>query len=349
MAAGLKTGLRRTAILGGLEFSFLLSRLGAFKGLRGRGVVFTLHHVRPFEPSGFAPNRHLEITPDFLETAILALKAEGYRFIPLDAVRSELSAQETPSAPFAAFTLDDGFRNNLVHAAPVFERHGIPYTIFVCEGFSERSHTMWWETAAATVGVGEPVTIETAAGPTRLSCRTLAEKCVAFETLSQMVFEGDEATAIGRLNMAAYNAGIDPHAIVAESVLDGGELRQIAGNPLVSLGAHTVSHRGLAALDDENLLKELNQSADYVGTLTGRRPKVFAYPYGDSRSATVRTAGYAEWAGFELSVTTRAGTVSSADLARPHLVPRISLNGFYQKSRYVKALASGIPSRLAGG
>jgi hypothetical protein len=36
-------------------------------------------------------------------------------------------------------------------------------------------------------------------------------------------------------------------------------------------------------------------------------------------------------------------------LENPQLLPRISLNGLYQKRRYVEALASGLPSRLAGG
>jgi peptidoglycan/xylan/chitin deacetylase (PgdA/CDA1 family) len=86
-----------------------------------------------------------------------------------------------------------------------------------------------------------------------------------------------------------------------------------------------------------------------VAGITGTRPVTFAYPYGDARSATVRTAGYADWAGFKLSVTTRPGTLTPDSMASPQLLPRISLNGLYQKPRYVEALASGLPSKLAGG
>ena len=38
----------------------------------GCGVIFALHRVRPFAPPtpGYAPNRLLEVTPEFLDAAL---------------------------------------------------------------------------------------------------------------------------------------------------------------------------------------------------------------------------------------------------------------------------------------
>ena len=51
-----------------------------------------------------------------------------------------------------AVTLDDGYRDNLEHAWPVFQKHRAPFTIFVCPGFTERKSELWWEALARMIG-----------------------------------------------------------------------------------------------------------------------------------------------------------------------------------------------------
>src|ERR1700704_2428965 len=66
----------------------------------------------------FAPNRLLEITPEFLDVVLTELRREGFDIIPLDAVPDRL--RPGPRArPFAALTFDDGYRDNVEHAWPV--------------------------------------------------------------------------------------------------------------------------------------------------------------------------------------------------------------------------------------
>src|SRR5687768_17387083 len=117
----LRKAARRAAITGGLNVARIVSSTGLLRRARGRGAIFTLHHVRPKAPRAFDPNAHLEITPEFLDTAITRLKRDGYRFIALDALPAHLASSDPQ--PVAAFTLDDGYRNNLEYAAPVFSHH----------------------------------------------------------------------------------------------------------------------------------------------------------------------------------------------------------------------------------
>lgn len=346
MKAVLKGFLRKAAITGGLEASRILGRMGAMTAARGRGAIFTLHHVRPFAPRRLDANGHLEITPDFLDQAIERLKADGYRFVPLEAVPG-LIAGKPDAQPFAVFTLDDGYRDNVQYALPVFERHGVPFTVFVTRGFSERSHTLWWETAEALLNATDRFTLETDTGDRTLQVSTLAEKRAACDLICDGICGPQESLAIARLDAAARSVGVDPAAMVAQLVMTADELVSLSRHPLATLGAHSLSHRALDFLSDAEALEELSGSADYVEAITGRRPTTFAYPYGDRRSASDRIAALAEKAGFTLAVTTRAGTLDGRAMAAPMLLPRISLNGYYQKPRYVSALASGIPFKLA--
>ncbi len=110
---------------------------------RGRGVILTFHRVRPWEPAtpGFAPNRLLEITPEFLDQALGLTRRLGFEFVALEEARRRLVEG---GARFAALTFDDGYRDTRDFALPVLERHGAPFTVFFAPGFIERSARLWW-------------------------------------------------------------------------------------------------------------------------------------------------------------------------------------------------------------
>ncbi len=339
------TIVRRAAIAGGLEVAGGLSRVGLMGGARGKGAIFTLHHVRPRLARAFDPNAHLEITPEFLDAALTTLKRDGYRFVPLEQLPDALA---TGGGPIACFTLDDGYRNNLAHALPVFERHAAPFTVFVAGGFIDRTHTLWWETLADVLATKETLRFDFGHGVETLPTRTTADKQAAFNRVAAVVHSRDEATAIALLNAVAIEHGIDPLAITERLTLDQTGLRRLIESPLASLGAHTISHRSIARLSGDDARREIRQSAERVEAITGRQPLAFAYPYGDAPAVSARDHRIVADLGFSLAVTTRPGTLVERATSSLHALPRISLNGHFQRARYVSALASGIPFRLAG-
>ena len=109
----------------------------------GMGLIFMLHQVSPIRPGEFAPNRGLMVTPDFLNAVLCEVKAAGLDILSLDEAHARI-ADNTSSNRFACFTLDDGYRDNLEHAYPVFKRHEAPFTIYVPSDFPEGKGELWW-------------------------------------------------------------------------------------------------------------------------------------------------------------------------------------------------------------
>jgi peptidoglycan/xylan/chitin deacetylase (PgdA/CDA1 family) len=335
--------IKRAIITAGLEATPFLSPF--FASARGRGAIFTLHHVRPRPMNAFQPNDILDITPEFLETAIVTLKKDDYRFVRLDEIGSRLTDN---GPPFACFTLDDGYRDNAAFAAPIFTKHGVPFTIFLSKGFIDVTHSMWWETLEAVLNRVDRLEFDFGNGPEALAAVTGSEKLAAFNRIADFINSTDEAAAVARLDDAAPKSGVEPLDLTGKLTMREDELRELAKNPLVSYGAHTISHRGLARLSTMEAEQEIAGSAACVAEITGSMPKTFAYPYGDGRSVSQRERGIIRKLGIDIAVTTRPGTLDASHAADGTATPRISLNGHFQKARYVRALASGVPFKLMG-
>ncbi|HWL05080.1 MAG TPA: polysaccharide deacetylase, partial [Xanthobacteraceae bacterium] len=79
----------------------------------------------------------------------------------------------------------------------------------------------------------------------------------------------------------------------------------------------------------------------------GQRPEHFAYPVGDATAAGPREFRIASELGFKTAVTTRPGVIFPEH--RDHLLalPRVSLNGEFQKLRYFRVLMAGAATGLA--
>ncbi len=349
MPGAFRFAARRSAkhllIQAGLEAVALSGAGRLFPSAAGRGVIFTLHHVRPVLNYDFEPNALLSVTPEFLDEAVAAARRCGLHPVHLEDLPS-LLANSSDTRKFACFTLDDGYRDNEKYAAPVFRKYDVPYTIFIAPGFVERTRTMWWETAEKLTRTASSFAFDFGRGVESVRSSSRIEKFMAFERLAVFVQNTDEDEAVARIDSAAKAFGVDPESIVDREIMTARELQNLVADPLVRLGAHTTTHPNLARVAAERLRQELEQSAARVADYSGREPKALAYPYGGKHAGGVREAKAAMEAGFTVAVTTQPGVLGSKSLERSTELPRVSLNGHFQKSRYVTALASGLPFKL---
>ncbi len=92
----------------------------------------------------------------------------------------------------------------------------------------------------------------------------------------------------------------------------------------VTLGAHSRTHPDLTRLDPGALDEEVRGCADRMEACSGRRPEVFAYPYGQSDGASMQAVART----YRWACTTELRTLETP--AQPVALPRLDMYYFQQ-------------------
>ena len=342
--AGVKTKVLKAA-MSGLYHSGAHRLLAPYT--QGTGLIFTLHQVRPDEDKAFAPNRILEVTPEFLDAVLDQVQEAGLDVVSLDEAMRRL--KEGDERRFVCFTFDDGYRDNLHYAYPLFKRRGLPFTLYVPTDYPDGRGELWWLALEEIVRRADGIELCRNGELWQLPTATLAEKERAFEEIYWWLRGLDEATQRSIVRILADRYDVDMPAMTRELIMNWDEIRQLAGDPLVTIGAHTKGHYALAKLSPERAREEMVESADRLELELGVRPRHFGYPYGDASSAGPREFALARAAGFDTAVTTRKGMLFPAHLRHRTALPRVSLNGEYQSLTYTALYLSGAPFALVNG
>ena len=343
-------GLRQAIIRGGLESLYFT---GAYSALRpyvgGVGAILTMHHVRPPRPGRFQPNRLLEITPKFLTRVIELLRCSGVDLISLDELYRRMSEGDFGKR-FVCLTFDDGYRDIKEHAYPILKAADVPFAIYVATSFPDRLGELWWLALEAVVAKNGRVGVMIEGENRIFNCKSVAEKRALYDELywwlRRQPSESDSRAAMHNL---AASHHVDIAAFCKDLCMDWRELAELAADPLVTIGAHTVNHPILAKLSEKAVRMELEMSRSVIEAALATRPAHLSYPYGDAMSAGPREFQIAAAMGFKTAVTTRPGVLFPSHRSQLTALPRISLNGEYQQLRYVRVLLSGAATAMWNG
>jgi hypothetical protein len=116
------TGVSRRALAGysnGLATVFMIHRAsGIHEGIRGHD-------------------------PQNLEEVLIKLKRTAFNLVSLeDVVKAAQGHGDLPGQSIA-FTMDDGYHDQIEVLAPIFAKHEVPLTIFLTTGFLNRELWTW--------------------------------------------------------------------------------------------------------------------------------------------------------------------------------------------------------------
>jgi peptidoglycan/xylan/chitin deacetylase (PgdA/CDA1 family) len=347
---------RVTLMKGALQTMHALNIHSMMRPLsEGLGMILTLHRVRPAGeleaelgayPS-FNPNGLLEVTPDFLDATLDALKAQGLAIISLDEAVEAIKNPAIRDSRFAVLTFDDGYIDNRDHALPVLEAHQAPAMLYMPSSYPQGQGELWWvaleEMIRAADRLVRPDQKESGPQPIESAEQKLAFYLDFYWSLRAM----DQDTQRACIREMAEAENYDLDALCRRLILSTPDFKTLSTHPLITIGAHTVTHRAIARLSADDAMREMVEGTNWLEITLGERPKHFAFPYGDPGSAGTRDYDLARQAGFETAVTTRKGMIYAEHADHLFGLPRVSLNGDYQQQRYIELFASGAPFLLA--
>jgi peptidoglycan/xylan/chitin deacetylase (PgdA/CDA1 family) len=303
--------------------------------------------VRPPRLDRFQPNRLLEVTPGFLDDVVRYLRRSSLDLVSLDEMHRRLAEQDFRRR-FVCLTIDDGYRDTLQWAYPILKKHQAPFALYVATSFPDRLGELWWLALEAVVARNKHISLLIDGREQSFECATVADKrhlfCQLYGWARRFKTEDELRHAVRDLS-ARYRVEIA--AFCDELCMNWREIGSLAGDPLVTIGAHTVNHVMLAKVADCTARSEMDISRTVIEAALGVRPEHLAYPVGDRTSAGPREFRLAAELGFKTAVTTRPGVLFPEHRQHMMALPRISLNGEYQQLRYVRVLLSGAATALS--
>ncbi len=306
----------------------------------GLGFIFCLHRVLPKQfHSKWSGENSMAVSPEYLEWLISFVRQQGFELISMDEVLERINGKPY-SKKFAAITLDDGWKDNLVYGTPVFEKHKVPYTIYVANCFPNGTAKMWAENLEEIVYTRREVVFKY--GDTLISKQFAndADRREAFHKLRYFILEAN--------TLNEFNARIEAVERSASFVdvnkgfaLSWEEIVSLAQTSLCTIGAHTMNHLPLAKLPEGTALTEMSYSREEIEKNTGKPVVHFAYPYGSKNECSLREFALAQKAGYGLAVTGRAGNVFRANKSEVMAIPRYAIGEGTRQER-LRYIMNGI-------
>ncbi len=286
---------------------------------RGTSAILTYHRVLPAREirRGNHLNTSILVSQELFERQIRYLVRQ-HQLVAMDDLPQSLQ-KETGFR--VAITFDDGYKDNLAYALPVLKQYQAPATVYVTTRFPEGDSRMWWYELADICQSRRRLDFIWKNQPYRWGIDTLEKKRRCYDIVQSLILSLPDSE---RPQIMALIRKNDPIKRYPENCLTWKEIRSLSLNPLITIGAHTLSHARLRELSEADARKEIRGSKELLEQKLGCKVAHFSYPYGSLNNFGNREVDIVAQAGFATAVTGQCEHVgASPDLYR---LPRIPVD-----------------------
>lgn len=280
----------------------LFSKLGYLQFLRWKNrnkiCVLMLHGVMaPNDKTYWEPLRP-QLSPDEL-TRTLTILSELYTFITAKQAIDILEGKSPSIKHAMLITLDDGYRNNIDYALPIFEKYGIKPVLFVVTGNIDSGLPFMVDRLdyALQQNMGGILSIPYAGESYQFDARSreaLQESYKVFRDYCKSKFVNDikMSEVFNAIAETLENqSGCSLEDIYKDDdwsvVASWGMLRKVVQENRLDVGSHTVDHWRLDCLEQLDLLYQLKESKKRIEKELLIKCNYFCYPNGNYNNLAI--------------------------------------------------------------
>jgi len=295
------------------------------KFLSGEGHVLMLHRVLPQKDrEKYSFNKGLAISIEGLEKKIKRFQELDFDFISMNEV--EFRLRNPLKKKWIAFTLDDGYADNLSYALPIFEKYNIPFTIYVSNCFPNDKAIYWWYDLEKYILNNDSVNLNPININLKVSNQSEEEKTKNYKTIRELLRKGDLNLHKSFL-VNVVGASLNEYFLKHSSInLTWEELASLNKHPLVTIGAHTLNHLSLKNQNDENVKVQIIKGLEEMEARLGCKISHFAYPYGSLDDVDLRSVHVLKSKNVKSAVLNHPGGIFKEHINYPYQLPRMGLS-----------------------
>ena len=317
----------------------------------GAGIILRFERVRPRRNEPFQPNRWREITPQFLDRVIRALKRWRFDLVSMDEACRRAVTLPQPNR-FACLTFDGGCKDVIASAYPVLSKHGVPFTVYLPTAFPDGLGEAWWLALEDLIAQEDRISLVVDRRERRFGTGTASDKYQTYEFLSNWMRTLPPQDLTFAINDLCTRYSVDLAALSRDMAIEWEDLVKLAADPLVTIGSATVNYPVLSNLRAVDAQREIAMGKAVMQTALHREVRHFAYPIGDPNSWRREHAMMAQEAGFASAVSAVPGVVETRGYTDLHALPRVAWDGRQSSLRLMRVILSGVmfaPVKLARG
>lgn len=264
---------------------------------------------------------------------------------PVSEIADSLRRRQ-PIPAVAAITFDDGYVDNLTEAAPILREAEMPATVFATVGPQQHPGEFFWDDL-------ERILLSPGRLPQRIDL-SMPDEPIQAELGASTNYSADEAHAHRAWNVLRpddptprhklyrdtcsrlHGATLDqrqrtlrtlhgwacmvPSGRQTHRMMHRAEIRELARNPLFTIGGHTIDHPRLGNESTESQRHQILANRQFLAAELADPVRGFAYPFGTRHDYTAQTISLVKEAGYDFACSNFVGRVTSD--TDPYQLPR---------------------------